>query len=117
MAAANFKIDHLTAFIDWNKVQASGATNDIFNIPDLDKKWAGFGWNVLCANGHDFEQISDAIEQAGAVKGRPSVIILDTVKGKGFSFAEGNPAYHNGIFTEEVYQQAIRELDAVKAGL
>jgi transketolase len=117
MAAANFKIDNLTAFIDWNKVQATGATKDIFNIPDLDKKWSGFGWNVLRANGHDFEQILGAIDKAGTVKGRPSVIILDTVKGKCFSFAEGNPAYHNGIFTEEVYQQAIRELDAVKAGL
>jgi transketolase len=117
MAAANFNIDNLTAFIDWNKVQATGATKDIFNIPDLDKKWSGFGWNVLRANGHDFEQIIDAVEKAVAVKGRPSVIILDTVKGKCFSFAEGNPAYHNGIFTEEVYQQAVRELDALKAEL
>ncbi|MDR2479878.1 MAG: transketolase [Treponema sp.] len=117
MAAANFNIDNLTAFLDWNKVQATGATKDIFNIPNLDKKWSGFGWNVLCANGHDFDGILDAVEKAAAVKGRPSVIILDTVKGKCFSFAEGNPAYHNGIFTEEVHQQALRELDALKAGL
>jgi transketolase len=117
MAAANFKIDNLTAFIDWNKVQATGATKDIFNIPDLDKKWAGFGWNVISAAGHDFDSIIDAIEKAAAVKSRPSVIILDTIKGKSFSFAEGNPAYHNGIFTEEVYQQARRELDAIKAGI
>jgi transketolase len=117
MAAVNFKIDNLTAFIDWNKVQATGATKDVFNIPDLDKKWSGFGWNVLCANGHDFDEIAKAAAGAEACKGRPSVIILDTVKGKCFSFAEGNPAYHNGIFTEEVYQQALRELDAIKAGL
>ena len=117
MAAANFKIDNLTAFIDWNKVQATGATKDIFNIPDLDKKWAAFGWNVIGTDGHDFEKILDAIEKAETVTGRPSVIILATVKGRAFSFAEGNPAYHNGIFTGEVYQQAIRELDAIKAGL
>jgi transketolase len=117
MAAANFKIDNLTAFIDWNKVQATGATKDIFNIPDLDKKWAGFGWNVIGADGHDVDQIAGAIEKAKAVKGRPSVVILDTVKGKGFSFAEGNAAYHNGIFSEEVYRQAIGELDAARAGL
>ncbi|GMO47796.1 MAG: transketolase [Treponemataceae bacterium] len=117
MSAANFKIDNLTAFIDWNKVQATGATKDIFNIPGLDKKWAGFGWNVLTANGHDFEQIVEAIEKAETVKGQPTVIILDTIKGKCFSFAEGNAAYHNGIFTEEVYRQAVKELDAIKAGL
>ena len=117
MAAANFKIDTLTAFIDWNKVQATGVTRDIFNIPDLEQKWAGFGWNVLCAKGHDFDAIAAAIEKAEAHTGRPSVIILDTIKGKGFSFAEGNPAYHNGILTEETYQQAIRELDAIQAGL
>jgi transketolase len=117
MAAANFKIDNLTAFIDWNKIQATGATKDIFNIPDLDKKWSGFGWNVISAAGHDIGQIAEAIEKAEAVKGKPSVIILDTVKGKGFSFAEGNAAYHNGMFTEEAYQQAVKELDAIKAGL
>jgi len=117
MAAANFKTDNLTAFLDWNKVQATGATKDIFNIPDLSDKWASFGWNVLCANGHDFDQIDDAVEKALSHKGRPSIIILDTVKGKCFSFAEGNPAYHNGIFTEEVFRQAICELDALKAGM
>jgi transketolase len=117
MAAANFKVDNVTAFIDWNKVQATGATKDIFNIPDLDKKWAGFGWNVISADGHDVEKIIEAIEKAEAVKGKPSVVILDTIKGKCFSFAEGNPAYHNGMFTEETYQQAVRELDAVKAGI
>ncbi|HCC36280.1 MAG TPA: transketolase [Treponema sp.] len=117
MAAANFKVDNLTAFIDWNKVQATGATKDIFDIPDLGKKWAAFGWNVLSADGHNIEEIARAIEQAEAHTGQPTVIILDTVKGKCFSFAEGNPVYHNGILTEETYQQAIRELDAIEAGL
>jgi transketolase len=117
MAAVNFRIDNLTAFLDWNKVQATGKTVDIFHIPDLDKKWAGFGWNVISINGHDLNQIVDAIERAEAVKGKPSIIIMDTIKGKDFSFAEGNAAYHNGIFTEEVYKQAYRDLDAIKAGL
>ncbi|MDR3342811.1 MAG: transketolase [Treponema sp.] len=117
MAAANFKVDNLTAFLDWNKFQATGATKEIFNIPDLDKKWTAFGWSVVSANGHDIDQILDAVEKAETVKGKPSVIILDTIKGKDFSFAEGNPAYHNGIFTEEVHQQALKELDAIKAGL
>jgi transketolase len=117
MAAANFKIDNLTAFIDWNKVQATGATKDIFSIPDLDKKWSGFGWHVISAEGHNCGEIIKAIEKAESVTGRPSVIILNTIKGKCFSFAEGNAAYHNGIFTEALYQQAIKELDALKAEL
>ena len=117
MAASYYKVDNLTAFIDWNKVQATGSTKDTFGIPDLDKKWSGFGWNVIASPGHDVEKILSAVEEAESVKGRPSVIILDTIKGKDFSFAEGNPAYHNGIFTEEVYQQALKELDAIKAGL
>jgi transketolase len=117
MAAANFKVDNLTAFIDWNKVQASGPTGEIFSIPDLDKKWSSFGWNVIKADGHNVEAILAALEEAEARKGKPSVIILDTVKGKCFSFAEGNSAYHNGVFTEEVYQQALKELDTIKAGV
>jgi transketolase len=116
-ACANFKVDNLTAFIDWNKIQATGATKDIFNNPDLDKKWQAFGWNVAVVPGHDPEKIIDAIEAAEKVKGRPSLVILDTIKGKGFSFAEGTAAYHNGILTEETYQKAIHELDAQKAAL
>ncbi|WP_010260261.1 transketolase [Treponema primitia] len=117
MAAANFKIDNLTAFLDWNSVQATGATKDIFNIPDLDKKWTSFGWHSINVDGHTVEAILNAIEEAETIKGKPTLIILKTIKGKGFSFAEGNPAYHNGILTEETYKQALKELDAIKAGL
>jgi transketolase len=117
MAAATFKVDNLTAFLDWNGVQATGATKDIFSIPDLDKKWASFGWHIINADGHDVDAILAAIEEAETVKGKPSLIILKTIKGKDFSFAEGNPAYHNGSFTEETYKQAFKELDAIKAGL
>jgi transketolase len=116
-AAAWYKADNLTAFLDWNKVQATGATRDIFNIPDLDKKWAAFGWKVIAADGHDPAKIIAAIEEAEKEKGRPTIIILDTVKGKGFSFAEGSAAYHNGILDEATYKKAVLELDAVKAGL
>jgi len=116
-AAANFKIDNLTAFIDWNKVQATGKTKEIFNIPNLDKKWKAFGWEVNTVNGHDPAAIIGAIEKAEATKGKPSVIILDTIKGKGVSFAEGNAAYHNGILDEAAYNKALKELDLAKAGI
>jgi transketolase len=115
--AANFGVDNLTAFIDWNKVQATGPTRDIFDIPALDEKWRAFGWEVFKAEGHDPAAIIGALEKAEGVKGRPSVIILDTVKGRGFSFAEGNAAYHNGILDEKVYKQALAELEAARAAL
>ena len=114
-AAANFKVENLTAFIDWNKVQATGPTKDIFNIPHLDSKWKSFGWEVFQVNGHDPAAIIEAMEKAEAVKGKPSVIILDTIKGKGISFAEGNAAYHNGILDEATFGKALKELEAAKA--
>lgn len=116
-AAAAYKVDNLTAFLDWNKLQAMGPTKDIFSIPNLDGKWKAFGWEVFAADGHDPAAIIDALEKAEAVKGKPSLIILDTIKGKGLSFAEGNPAYHNGIMDEATFKKAIEELDAAKAGI
>jgi transketolase len=116
-AIPNFKVDNLTAFIDWNKVQATGPTKDMFNIPNLDKKWEAFGWKVFMVNGHDIGAIEAAIESAKRVKGQPSLIILDTVKGKCFSFAEGNAAYHNGILDEQKFAQACQELEDLEKGL
>jgi len=114
MAASNFKLDNLTAFLDWNKIQATGRTEDIFSIPDLDRKWAAFGWEVLKVDGHDIGQIIAGIDQAKTIKGKPTLIILDTIKGKGVSFAENTPTYHNGIFDEAKYAQAKAELEAQK---
>jgi len=116
-AAANFKVDNLTAFIDWNKVQATGPTKDIFSIPDLHDKWKAFGWEVIDVNGHDPALIIEALDKAETIKGKPTVIILDTIKGKGVSFAEGNAAYHNGILDEAAYNKVLKELDAAKARL
>jgi transketolase len=116
-AAAYYKADNLTAFLDWNKVQATGPTKDIFNIPNLEEKWKAFGWEVFSVNGHDPAAIIETLEKAEAVKGKPSLIILDTIKGKGVSFAEGNAAYHNGILDEAAYNKALKELEAAKAGI
>ena len=112
MAASNFKVDNLTAFLDWNKIQATGRTEDIFRIPDLDKKWRSFGWEVLAANGHDIGQLIDAIDRAKTVRGKPTLIILDTIKGKGISFAEDIAAYHNGSFDAGQFEAAREELEA-----
>lgn len=110
MAASNFGVDNLTAFIDWNRIQATGRTDEIFRIPDLDRKWSAFGWEVLKADGHDVASIAEGIEKAKAVHGKPTLIILETVKGKGVSFAEDTAAYHNGIFDEPRFAQAMQEM-------
>jgi transketolase len=117
MAAANFKAGNIIAFLDWNKVQATGPTGEVLNNPDLDKKWEAFGWNIIPCPGHDPAKIIGALEEADKTQDKPSLIILDTVKGKGFSFAEGNAAFHNGIFTEELYARALAELDQARAAL
>ena len=114
MSAANFKVDNLTAFLDWNKIQATGPTKEIFSIPDLDKKWAAFGWEVIPCDGHDVGAVIDAIDKAKTVKGKPSLILLDTVKGKNFSFAEHNATYHNGILDDAKFAQAKQDLDALE---
>ena len=116
MAAANFKLDNLTAFIDWNKIQATGRTEDVFSIPDLDQKWRAFGWEVMTVDGHDVEKLVDAIDRAKAVKGKPALIILDTIKGKGISFAENVATYHNGIFDAAKFEAAKKELEAQREG-
>ncbi len=117
MAASNFKVDNLVAFLDWNKIQATGPTKEIFSIPQLAEKWTAFGWEVIPVDGHDVGQIIAAIDKAETVKGKPSLILLDTIKGKNFSFAENTAAYHNGILDEAKFAQAMKELDAQKAGL
>jgi transketolase len=117
MAAWKFKVDNLVGFVDCNKIQATGPTCEIFEIPDIAKKWESFGWHVLQIDGHNVEEIIKALDEAETVKGKPTVIIADTVKGKDFSFAENNAAFHNGILTEELYAKAKADLEAVAARL
>ncbi len=117
MAARRFHVDNLTGIVDRNRVQATGPTKDIFDIPDIERKWEACGWHVMTVNGHDVPQVLDALDAAERVKGQPVVIVADTVKGKGISFAEHNAAFHNGIMTEEQYRQAMAELDLRRAEL
>jgi transketolase len=110
MAAARYKVDALTAILDRNKIQATGPTRDIFDIPCLADKWRAFGWNVLTADGHDVGAVLDALDRAAAMKGAPTVIVAETIKGKGVSFAENTAAFHNGVMTQEQYDQALSEI-------
>lgn len=110
LAAVNFKADNLVAIIDHNKMQANGCIEERFNTLPLIPKWKSFGWNVLEIDGHNMEEILTALDETDTVKGVPTVIVANTVKGKGVSFAENVAGYHNGTLTEETYKQALEDL-------
>ena len=113
MYAAHRKLDNLIAFTDYNKMQIDGYVDQVCSLGDLDAKWRSFGWHVQHIDGHDCEAIGRAIDQAKAHKGQPSMIILDTVKGKGLSFAEeAGVANHSMSITAEQYAQGMKELEA-----
>ena len=110
MSAPKFKLDNLTAFVDWNRVQLDGTTEEIMPMRDLPGKWRAFGWNVLECDGHDLQALYKAIEDAKACKGVPTVILAHTVKGRGVSFMEGQAAWHGKKISDEDYARAMAEL-------
>jgi transketolase len=112
MSGAQFGVSNLIAFTDYNKMQIDGYMHDIMNIEDLTAKWVSFGWFVQRVNGHDFSQIDLAIERAKVEMYRPSMIVLDTIKGKGAFFAEGKLNNHNMPLDYETAQKAIAILEA-----
>ena len=114
MAAAAHKVDNLVAIIDYNKVQATDTTEKVLPNGMLKEKWESFGWNVIEIDGHDMAQILEALDAAKACKGKPTAIIANTVKGKGFPFAEGKAAYHNAAMNEEEYKIAQAMVEKMK---
>jgi len=110
MAASQFKLNKLIAFTDYNKMQIDGYTRDIMPIDDLEAKWNSFGWNTVRIDGHDFEALDKAIDEARKSKDKPSMIIMDTIKGKGCTFAEGQLTNHNMAFTYDQAKEAIKAL-------
>mgnify|MGYP000911948029 CR=1 FL=1 len=106
----NAGLDNLIVFVDENKQQLDGYTKDINSLGDLLEKWASFGWYAQLVDGHDVTAIYEAIHQAKAVKGRSSVIILDTIKGKGCQFAEGIKLNHHMRFTPAQIEDALKAL-------
>lgn len=111
MTAAHYKLDNLIAFTDYNKMQIDGYTKDILSIDSIEAKWVGFNWFVQRVDGHDMEALYDAVIRAKEEKGRPSMIIMDTIKGKGCSFAEGDLGNHNMVFTYDQAKEAIAILE------
>ena len=117
MAAAHYKLDNLTAFVDYNGLQIDGSIQEVMNPEPIADKFAAFGWHVISIDGHDVEAIKDAIELAKTVKGKPTMVVCKTVKGKGVSFMENNGAWHGSAPNQEQRDQAIAELDAYLAEL
>jgi transketolase len=117
MAIARYKLDNVVGIVDRNRIQATGPTKEIFDIPNIEKKWEAFGWNVLTINGHNVAAVLEALDTAKKNKGAPTVIVADTVKGKGISFAENTAAFHNGIMNQEQYNTALSEIEAARAAM
>lgn len=112
MSAAKWKLDNLCAFVDVNGLQIDGTTADVMPAEPLDKKFEAFNWNVISVDGHDFSQLADALAKAKETKGKPTMILMHTVKGKGVSFMENQAGWHGKAPNAEQYAQAMSELEA-----
>lgn len=110
MSSAHYKLDNLTAFIDSNGLQIDGSNEEVMNVNPIDKKFEAFGWNVKVINGHNFQEIKNALDNAKETKDKPTVIIAKTVKGKGVSFMENQASWHGAAPNEEQKIQALSEL-------
>lgn len=110
MSAVHYKLDNLTAIIDRNGLQIDGATEQILSLEPLADKWHAFGWNVIKINGHSMREILDALDEKSSVRGKPTMIIAKTIKGKGVSFMEGSLDFHGKAPNKEQTAKALSEL-------
>jgi transketolase len=110
MAAPKFGLDNLVAIVDDNRIQLMGDTQAIMPVEPISEKWRAFNWNVLEVDGHDPAAIVDACAAAARAKGRPTVILAHTVKGKGVSFMENTHEWHCAPVTEDLKERALTEL-------
>jgi transketolase len=115
MAGSHYKLDNLCAVVDRNKLQISGTTEDVMGHENLDDRWSSFGWNVIHAVGNDTDSLNAAFEIAKTVKGQPTVIIADTIKGFGVSFMENSAPWHHKVPSADEYKMATEELAAKRS--
>jgi transketolase len=116
MFSAHYKLDNLTVFMDHNGLQIDGLNKEVMNIEPIDEKFRAFGWHVINIDGHSFEDIFSALEEAKNTKGKPTMIIARTVKGKGVSFMENKADWHGKAPSEEEAKKAIDEIGGVVNG-
>jgi len=117
MAAAHYKLNNLVAFLDHNGLQIDGKITDVMSPESVEEKFKAFGWKIISVNGHDYEQIIEAINEAKKSKDRPTMIVAETIKGKDVSFMENAPGWHGTAPNKEQRDQAIAELDAILSKL
>jgi len=112
MFAAHYELDNLTVFLDYNGLQIDGDIKEVMNPTPFDKKFEAFNWHVIKIDAHDFQQIEAAVQEAKATKGKPTLILAASVKGKGISYMENKAEWHGTAPNKEEYEQGIKELDA-----
>ncbi|MFT3844259.1 MAG: transketolase [Lacibacter sp.] len=117
LSAAHYKLDNLCAIVDKNTLQITGPTADVCNTDPLDEKWKAFGWAVREVDGNDVEALTATFAALPFEKGKPSMVIAHTTKGKGVSFMENEVKWHHGVPNKEQYEQAISELDEILTSL
>jgi len=110
MLAGKYKLSKLTAIMDNNQVQLDGRVDEIMPLEPIKQKWESFNWAVLEIDGHNMEQVLDALDKACEIEGKPTVIVANTIKGKGVSYMEGKAAWHGKAPNDDEYKQAIEEL-------
>ena len=113
MAAAHYKLNNLTAIIDRNRLQISGTTENVMALEPLAAKWQAFGWQVEEVDGHDMELLVDALKRCPLANDKPSLLIANTIKGKGVAEMENMAKWHHGVPDEALYNRAIAQLDAL----
>ncbi len=111
MTAAHYNLDKLCGIVDFNKIQIDGWCSDIMNLEPLAEKWKSFGWHVIECDGHDFEELMGALDEAEKTKGKPTVILAHTIKGKGVSFIENQAKWHGIAPKKDELEKALKELD------
>lgn len=110
MAASHYQLDNLCAIVDFNGLQIDGDITKVMNPTPIDEKFKAFGWHVIDIDGHNYEEIQQAFETAKTIKGKPTMIFAHTIKGKGVSFMENNPAWHGSAPNKEQCEQALEDL-------
>ena len=117
MFAAHYKLDNLVMVLDWNGLQIDGPITEVMNPTPHDEKLRAFGWNVICINAHDFDEIEAAFAAARECKGKPTAIIAKSVKGKGVSYMENACEWHGQAPKEDLYKVAVSDLMKIQEEL
>ena len=110
MTTAHYKLDNVVAIVDYNNLQIDGKVSDVMEVYPIADKFRAFNWHVIEIDGHNYEQIIAAFDEARTVKGKPTVIVAKTAKGKGVSFMENNGDYHGKAPSDDEYARAMEEL-------